>query len=164
MTPVTVIGAGLAGCECAWQLAGRGIPVRLIEMKPKKMSFPAPASHAMRSPSPFIPGIAKLKMVFPNSYPVSSLIIAGLSPKPPVARMTDLALASISPPSLSFASTPTARPSSMMILWTGVSKRNSTPSSLALSVIFLVMVVAALGPGIPPPSGLHTCHVNSPSE
>ena len=38
MTPVTVIGAGLAGCECAWQLAGRGIPVRLIEMKPKKMS------------------------------------------------------------------------------------------------------------------------------
>ena len=38
MTPVTVIGAGLAGCECAWQLAGRGIPVRLIEMKPQKMS------------------------------------------------------------------------------------------------------------------------------
>ena len=38
MIPVTVIGAGLAGCECAWQLAGRGIPVRLIEMKPKKMT------------------------------------------------------------------------------------------------------------------------------
>ena len=38
MTPVTVIGAGLAGCECAWQLAGRGIPVHLIEMKPQKMS------------------------------------------------------------------------------------------------------------------------------
>ena len=38
MTPVTVIGAGLAGCECAWQLVGRGIPVRLIEMKPQKMS------------------------------------------------------------------------------------------------------------------------------
>ena len=38
MTLVTVIGAGLAGCECAWQLAGRGIPVRLIEMKPKKMT------------------------------------------------------------------------------------------------------------------------------
>ena len=36
MTPVTVIGAGLAGCECAWQLAGRGIPVRLIEMKPQE--------------------------------------------------------------------------------------------------------------------------------
>ncbi|MDY5594601.1 MAG: methylenetetrahydrofolate--tRNA-(uracil(54)-C(5))-methyltransferase (FADH(2)-oxidizing) TrmFO [Oscillospiraceae bacterium] len=36
MTTVTVIGAGLAGCECAWQLAKRDIPVRLIEMKPKK--------------------------------------------------------------------------------------------------------------------------------
>ncbi len=34
--PVTVIGAGLAGCECAWQLAKRGVPVRLMEMKPKK--------------------------------------------------------------------------------------------------------------------------------
>ena len=43
MTPVTVIGAGLAGCECAWQLAGRGIPVRLIEMKPQKM-YPAHVS------------------------------------------------------------------------------------------------------------------------
>ena len=38
MNHVTVIGAGLAGSECAWQLAGRGIPVRLIEMKPQKMS------------------------------------------------------------------------------------------------------------------------------
>lgn len=36
MTTVTVIGAGLAGCECAWQLAQRGIPVHLIEMKPQK--------------------------------------------------------------------------------------------------------------------------------
>lgn len=31
---VTVIGAGLAGSEAAWQLASRGIPVTLIEMKP----------------------------------------------------------------------------------------------------------------------------------
>lgn len=35
---VTVVGAGLAGCEAAWQLARRGIPVRLIEMKPVKYS------------------------------------------------------------------------------------------------------------------------------
>ena len=35
---MTVIGAGLAGCESAWQLAERGIAVDLIEMKPKKMS------------------------------------------------------------------------------------------------------------------------------
>lgn len=31
---VTVVGAGLAGCEAALQLARRGIPVRLIEQKP----------------------------------------------------------------------------------------------------------------------------------
>ena len=35
---VTVIGAGLAGCEAAWQLAKRGISVRLHEMKPEKMT------------------------------------------------------------------------------------------------------------------------------
>ena len=33
---VTVIGAGLAGSECAWQLAQRGIQVTLREMKPEK--------------------------------------------------------------------------------------------------------------------------------
>lgn len=35
-TYVNVIGAGLAGSECAYQLAKRGIPVRLIEMRPHK--------------------------------------------------------------------------------------------------------------------------------
>ena len=35
---VTVVGAGLAGCEAAWQLSKRGIPVRLREMKPEKKS------------------------------------------------------------------------------------------------------------------------------
>ena len=35
---VTVIGAGLAGSECAWQLAKRGIHVKLVEMKPEKMT------------------------------------------------------------------------------------------------------------------------------
>ena len=38
METVTVLGAGLAGSECAWQLAKRGIPVRLVEMKPYKRS------------------------------------------------------------------------------------------------------------------------------
>ena len=38
MQQVTVLGAGLAGSECAWQLAKRGIPVRLQEMKPIRMS------------------------------------------------------------------------------------------------------------------------------
>ena len=38
MERVTVLGAGLAGSECAWQLSKRGIPVRLVEMKPAKMT------------------------------------------------------------------------------------------------------------------------------
>ena len=38
MRKVTVLGAGLAGSECAWQLARRGIKVKLWEMKPEKMS------------------------------------------------------------------------------------------------------------------------------
>ena len=36
MNHVTVIGAGLAGSECAWQLAQRGVAVTLREMKPEK--------------------------------------------------------------------------------------------------------------------------------
>ena len=40
---VTVVGAGLAGCEAAWQLAERGISVTLREMKPHKMT---PAHHS----------------------------------------------------------------------------------------------------------------------
>ena len=43
MRPVIVIGAGLAGSEAAWQLAQRGIPVELHEMKPQKMT---PAHHS----------------------------------------------------------------------------------------------------------------------
>ena len=43
MEPITVIGAGLAGCEAAWQLARRGVPVILREMKPAKMT---PAHHS----------------------------------------------------------------------------------------------------------------------
>ena len=43
MEPVIIIGAGLAGSEAAWQLAQRGIPVELHEMKPQKMT---PAHHS----------------------------------------------------------------------------------------------------------------------
>ncbi len=35
---INVIGAGLAGCEAAWQIAERGIRVNLYDMKPKKFS------------------------------------------------------------------------------------------------------------------------------
>jgi methylenetetrahydrofolate--tRNA-(uracil-5-)-methyltransferase len=41
-SPVHVVGAGLAGSECAWQLARRGIPVVLHEMRPVR---PTPAHH-----------------------------------------------------------------------------------------------------------------------
>ena len=43
MDKVTVVGAGLAGCEAAWQLVKRKIPVRLVEMRPKTSS---PAHHS----------------------------------------------------------------------------------------------------------------------
>ncbi len=42
-TPITVIGAGLAGTEAAWQIARHGLPVILKEMKPEQMS---PAHHS----------------------------------------------------------------------------------------------------------------------
>lgn len=45
MERVTVIGAGLAGCEATWQLIKRNIPVRLVEMRLKKES---PAFHTDR--------------------------------------------------------------------------------------------------------------------
>ncbi|MDY7224785.1 methylenetetrahydrofolate--tRNA-(uracil(54)-C(5))-methyltransferase (FADH(2)-oxidizing) TrmFO [Hyalangium rubrum] len=57
---VTVVGGGLAGSECAWQLARRGVPVTLREMKPVKRS-PAHksdqlaelvCSNSMRSDNP----------------------------------------------------------------------------------------------------------------
>lgn len=40
---VMVVGAGLAGCEAAWQVARLGIPVRLLDMKPGQMT---PAHHS----------------------------------------------------------------------------------------------------------------------
>jgi len=39
---INVIGAGLAGCEAAMQIASRGIKVHLYEMKPNKKT---PAHH-----------------------------------------------------------------------------------------------------------------------
>ncbi|HYR03180.1 MAG TPA: methylenetetrahydrofolate--tRNA-(uracil(54)-C(5))-methyltransferase (FADH(2)-oxidizing) TrmFO [Syntrophobacteria bacterium] len=46
---ITIIGAGLAGCEAAWQAAQRGVSVTLLEMKPERYS---PAHH--------LPGLAEL--------------------------------------------------------------------------------------------------------
>src|SRR5262249_19079052 len=38
MQPVHIIGGGLAGAEAAWQVAGRGVPVVLHEMRPLRMT------------------------------------------------------------------------------------------------------------------------------
>ena len=46
---ITIIGAGLAGCEAAWQAAQRGVAVILHEMKPKRYS-----------PAHQLPGLAEL--------------------------------------------------------------------------------------------------------
>ena len=43
MSSIKVIGAGLAGCEAAWQIACRGIKTELYEMKPVKKT---PAHHS----------------------------------------------------------------------------------------------------------------------
>ena len=40
---IDVYGAGLAGCEAAWQAAKAGVKVRLFEMKPEKYT---PAHHS----------------------------------------------------------------------------------------------------------------------
>jgi methylenetetrahydrofolate--tRNA-(uracil-5-)-methyltransferase len=69
--PVTVIGGGLAGCEAAWQLVQRGVPVTLIEMKPARQS-PAHTtpllaelvcSNSLRSDDPATPaGLLKAEL------------------------------------------------------------------------------------------------------
>src|SRR5262249_57475523 len=68
---VHVIGAGLAGCEAAWQLAERGLDVALVEMKPAAMS-PAHrtpllcelvCSNSLRSDEPTAPaGLLKAEL------------------------------------------------------------------------------------------------------
>lgn len=42
---VTIIGGGLAGCEAAWQVAQRGVPVDLHEMKPLRFSPAHESEH-----------------------------------------------------------------------------------------------------------------------
>lgn len=70
-TPVHVVGGGLAGSECAWQLARRGVPVVVHEMRPDR---PTPAhatggfaelvcSNSLRSDDPEHPaGVLKREM------------------------------------------------------------------------------------------------------
>jgi methylenetetrahydrofolate--tRNA-(uracil-5-)-methyltransferase len=79
--PVIVVGAGLAGCECAWQLAERGVPVRLYEMRPAR-STPAHktgnlaelvCSNSLRSDDPeHAAGLLKRQMEWFGSLIIGS--------------------------------------------------------------------------------------------
>ena len=44
---ITVIGAGLAGCEAAWQIASKGEAVTLYEMKPKNILLLIPVNSLL---------------------------------------------------------------------------------------------------------------------
>ena len=44
-SPVTVVGGGLAGAEAAWQLARRGVPVQLCEMRPVRTTAAHHSAH-----------------------------------------------------------------------------------------------------------------------
>ncbi len=69
--PVQIVGGGLAGCECAYQLASRGVPVELCEMRPHR-STPAHStgdlaelvcSNSLRSDDPLhAAGLLKREM------------------------------------------------------------------------------------------------------
>jgi len=76
-TVVKVIGAGLAGCEAAWQLAERGLPVELFEMKPEQ-----------RSPAHVSPGFAEL--VCSNSFRSNDLTNAAGLLKEEMRRLDSL--------------------------------------------------------------------------
>jgi methylenetetrahydrofolate--tRNA-(uracil-5-)-methyltransferase len=79
--PVTIIGAGLAGSEAAWQLAARGIRVRLFEMRP---DTPSPAHHtgdfaelvcsnSLKSDDPeTAPGLLKQELLALGSFALAS--------------------------------------------------------------------------------------------
>ena len=45
MKPILIIGGGLAGSEAAWQIARRGIPVRLCEMRPARNTLAHKTPH-----------------------------------------------------------------------------------------------------------------------
>ncbi len=76
---VKVVGAGLAGCEAAWQLALRGIKTELYEMKPKKYS-----------PAHKYPGFAEL--VCSNSLKAERLASAAGMLKEEMRRLGSLTM------------------------------------------------------------------------
>src|SRR4030042_5756682 len=77
--PIVVFGAGLAGCEAAWQIAKRGGSVALFEMKPHAYS---PAHH-----SPYL-----AEIVCSNSFKSESLMNGPGVLKEEMSRLDSLIL------------------------------------------------------------------------
>ncbi|MCD8498813.1 MAG: FAD-dependent oxidoreductase [Clostridiales bacterium] len=98
---VTIVGAGLAGCEAAWQVASRGIPVRLIDMKPHQMTQ---AHHSGQF----------AELVCSNSLRASRLENAVGLLKEEMRRLGSLILA---------AADQTALPAGGASRWTGISSQ-----------------------------------------
>src|ERR1700753_4068060 len=85
--PVHVVGGGLAGSECAWQLAARGVPVVLHEMRPV---LPTPAhktgdlaelvcSNSLRSDDPMhAAGLLKREMEAFGSLVIGAARVAAV--------------------------------------------------------------------------------------
>src|SRR5258708_14864922 len=97
--PVHIVGGGLAGSECAWQLARRGVPVVLHEMRPVQ---PTPAhksgdlaelvcSNSLRSDDPLhAAGLLKREMEAFDSLVIAAArtaaVPAGGAPAVDLAR------------------------------------------------------------------------------
>jgi len=77
--PIVIIGGGLAGCEAAWQIARRGGPVTLFEMKPHTYS---PAHHS--------PHLAEI--VCSNSFKSEALVNGPGVLKEEMSRLDSLIL------------------------------------------------------------------------
>ena len=95
-------------------------------------TVPAPMATAMSMPWPWAPGA--LVVMKPARSGLYSTTMSRLAPKPPVARMTALALTVTAAPFLSVAAMPTAAPlASVRISLAVVFMMNSTPSSSHLA-------------------------------
>ncbi|QTX31678.1 methylenetetrahydrofolate--tRNA-(uracil(54)-C(5))-methyltransferase (FADH(2)-oxidizing) TrmFO [Aminithiophilus ramosus] len=76
---ILVVGAGLAGSEAAWQLASRGYPVRLVEMRPRRMTAAHVTGHCA-------------ELVCSNSLGADALTSAGGILKAEMRRLGSLIL------------------------------------------------------------------------
>jgi len=102
---VTIVGAGLAGSECAWQLARRGHRVRLFEMRPKvataahqtDMCAELVCSNSFRSDNPLnAVGLLKREMEKLDSLVIAAARRAAASASPRYRRIVSRKCGSLS--------------------------------------------------------------------